>query len=314
MLWAIGSRTATGLRRCALVVRPRWQAGPSSARGLVDLPGRAQAAVGTEWDQLVDGERISKRLSRAGLCSRKEAERWILMGRVSIDGNTVHKPATRVDAKSVVSVDGKQVQDAQPMRLFIYHKMKKTMITNHDIQGRRTLFEMLDELGLPPGLKTVGRLDYMTSGLMLLTNDGTLARNLERSDLPRCYEAKVFGHIYRQRFNALQRDGWVRMLLDPPPGSKAPARRVLYSDVNVRVMDDDIFAAGGDQTRPSMRMAIRLHQGKNREVRHIMRHIGLGVASLVRTSYGPYTLKGLEPGDALEVRLRPEIVSMASKN
>jgi 23S rRNA pseudouridine2605 synthase len=224
------------------------------------------------------GERIAKRLARAGLCSRRDAERWIAEGRVAVDGKVLTSPALAVTEASDIRVDGKPIPAAEPARLWRYHKPAGLVTTHRDEQGRPTVFDRLPpEL---PRVVSVGRLDLNSEGLLLLTNDGELSRALE---LPargwlRRYRVRVHGTVDPARLAALEAGitidgmayGPIRAVLDREQGSNAW-------------------------------LTVSLHEGKNREIRRVMEHLGLGVSRLIRIAYGPFQLGDLPRGAIEEV-------------
>ncbi len=218
-------------------------------------------------------ERIAKRLARAGLCSRREAERWIAEGRVAVDGEKLTSPAVTVTPESRVTVDGKPVPRPEAMRLWRYHKARGVVTTHRDPQGRQTVFELL-----PPGLGrviSVGRLDLNSEGLLLLTNDGALARRLE---LPatgwlRRYRVRAFGRPDPERLAALANGITIGGL--------------RYGPIEARLERQQ----GGNAW-----LLFALREGKNREVRHVLEHLGLKVNRLIRIAYGPFQLGNLGPG------------------
>src|SRR5579885_2757451 len=227
------------------------------------------------------GERIAKRLARAGLCSRREAERWIAEGRVAVAGAVLTSPAVTVDADDDVRVDGKPIPARAPARLWRYHKPAGLVTTHRDERGRPTVFEKLPkEL---PRLVSVGRLDLASEGLLLLTNDGALARDLE---LPargwvRRYKVRVHGVPDPARLAALERGtaiGGVRY---------GPIRATLER-----------------QQGSNAWLSLALREGKNREVRRVLDHLGLAVTRLIRLSYGPFQLGNLARGEIEEVPAR----------
>ena len=278
-------------------------------------------------------ERVAKRLARVGLCSRKEAEAWIAEGRVRIDG--VVATAGSVAAPGcALSVDGAPVPSAPAPRLFLYHKPRQVIVTrrDHRDKNRRTIAEELAELGLPETLQPVGRLDYMTSGLMLLTNDGELARGLEMSSMPRTYRVKAYGGLHRQKLTSLQRHGRLRLParrgaagatfegvrireIAKPKGGKAPKRAAGQPEPEPEPEPErggrTGRGGGGGGTRW---LEVTLHEGKNREVRQIIEHLGLGVSKLERVRFGPYRLGWLQPGDVLRARMKPEVKRLVGAN
>jgi len=225
--------------------------------------------------------RIAKAIARAGLCSRREAERWISQGRINVNGRVLATPAFEVGPKDKVLVDGKPLPSAEPPRLWRYYKPRGLVTTHADPQGRPTVFENLPE-GLPRVI-SVGRLDFNSEGLLLLTNDGALARHME---LPatgwlRRYRVRAHGRVMQEQLEALK--GGVEI------------EGVRYGPVEASL--DSVQGANTWLT-----MALR--EGKNREVRRILAHLGLEVNRLIRISYGPFQLLDLKPGEAELVKRR----------
>jgi 23S rRNA pseudouridine2605 synthase len=227
---------------------------------------------------LPNGERIGKVLARAGLCSRREAERWIALGRVAVDGRTVTTPAQRVSAGAIVTVDGTQVAEAERARLWRYHKPKGLITSHRDERGRPTVFEHLPA-GLPR-VVSVGRLDFNSEGLLLLTNDGALARGLElpAAGWVRRYRARVYGAVDEERLSAL-------------------ARGIAVAGVRYGPIEATLDRRQGTNAW----LTLALKEGKNREVRQVMEHLGLRVSRLIRVAFGPFELGDLAPGEAAEV-------------
>jgi 23S rRNA pseudouridine2605 synthase len=223
-------------------------------------------------------ERIAKRLARAGLCSRRDAERWIAAGRVRVDGRVLDTPAFTVTDKSAIEVDGKPLPDADRARLWRYHKPPGELVTARDPQGRRTIFESLPKS--LPRVVTVGRLDFASEGLLLLTNDGELARRLE---LPangwiRRYRARVHGAVDEARLAALA--GGITI------------DGVRYGPIQARLER---------QQRSNAWLEIALGEGKNREVRRVLGHLDLPVVRLIRVAFGPFYLGELARGQVEEI-------------
>jgi 23S rRNA pseudouridine2605 synthase len=224
------------------------------------------------------GERIAKRLARAGICSRREAERLIGEGRVIVDGKKLTSPAFNVTAESKILVDGKPVAAAAAVRLWRYHKRAGTITTSHDPQGRPTVFEKL-----PPEMPrviSVGRLDFNTEGLLLLTNDGELARHLElpQNAWLRHYRVRVYGKIDPEKLAGL-------------------AKGVTIS--GIRYEGVKVVIENGKAEGKNSWLSVTLREGKNREIRKLMEHLGLQVTRLIRTSFGPFPL-GKLPVNAVE--------------
>jgi 23S rRNA pseudouridine2605 synthase len=227
------------------------------------------------------GDRIAKLMARAGLCSRRDAEEWVRQGRVSVNGRVITSPALDVTSRDKVLVDGAPLPERERTRLFLYHKPKGLVTTHADPEGRPTVFESLPE-GLPR-LISIGRLDFNTEGLLLLTNDGGLARVLELPETGwlRRYRVRAHGAITQEKLDELRKGVEV-------DGVKyGPIEATLERDQGANVWI--LFA---------------IREGKNREVRNVMTHLGLEVNRLIRVSYGPFQLGELAEGEVQEVRSR----------
>ena len=225
------------------------------------------------------GERIAKVIARAGLCSRREAERWIADGRVTVDGEKLTTPAVTVTAASTILVDGKPLPLAEPTRLWRYHKPTGLLTTHKDTDGRPTVFDSLpDKL---PRLISVGRLDLNSEGLLLLTNDGELARKLElpATGWRRRYRVRVHGRI--------------------EPDDLKPLEDGLTVD---GVRYEPIKAVLERQQGANAWLSVSLTEGKNREVRKVMVNLGWPVSRLIRVSYGPFQLGHLAKGEIEEIK------------
>jgi 23S rRNA pseudouridine2605 synthase len=227
------------------------------------------------------GERIAKLIARAGLCSRRDAERWIAEGRVAVGGTVLTSPAITVTADDDIRVDGKKLPAAPGTRLWRYHKPAGLITTHRDDRGRDTVFAHL-----PPTLPrvvSVGRLDLNSEGLLLLTNDGTLARALELPSL-----------------------GWIRRYKVRVHGTPDPARlKALARGVTIAgISYGPIRAALERQQGSNAWLTVSLGEGKNREVRRVMEHLDLGVTRLIRLAYGPFQLGNLARGEIAEVPRR----------
>jgi 23S rRNA pseudouridine2605 synthase len=217
-------------------------------------------------------------LARAGVASRRDVERMIADRRIALDGEPLTTPATLLEDLKGVTVDGKPVRPAAATRLFRFYKPAGVLTAARDPKGRPTIYDRLPA-GLPR-LMPVGRLDYMTEGLLLLTNDGELKRVLElpKSGIVRRYRARAFGEVTQQQLEALSE------------GVTIEGIRYGSIDANLE-----------RRTGRNCWIELNLAEGKNREVRRVLAHLGLQVSRLIRTAYGPFQLVGLEPGNADEV-------------
>src|ERR1700691_840274 len=235
----------------------------------------------TSDPDLKSGERIAKVIARAGLASRREAEAWIAAGRVAVNGAVITSPACNVTAQDHVTVDGAPLPARERTRLFLYHKPRGLMTTHADPQARPTIFQKLP--ANLPRLISVGRLDFNTEGLLLLTNDGALARALE---LPatgwlRRYRVRAHGSVTQAELDAL-RDG------------------VTISGIHYGAIEATVERLQGS----NLWLGFAIREGKNREVRNVLGHLGLTVARLIRVSFGPFQLGEVAAGAVEEVPTR----------
>ena len=234
-----------------------------------------------ETNATIAGERIAKVLARAGLCSRRDAERWIADGRVAVNGTVIASPALNVTGRDRIAVDGEPLQSRERTRLWLYHKPRGLMTTARDPEGRPTVFASLPaDL---PRVVAVGRLDINTEGLLLLTNDGGLARVLE---LPatgwlRRYRVRAHGTVTQAALDTLK-DG---VTIDG----------IMYGAVEAtldRVQGSNVW------------VTVALREGKNHEVKRVLGHLGLSTTRLIRVSYGPFQIGDLAEGEVQEIRGR----------
>ncbi|WP_316168386.1 MULTISPECIES: pseudouridine synthase [unclassified Bradyrhizobium] len=227
------------------------------------------------------GERIAKVVARAGLASRRDAEEMITQGRVAVNGRVINSPALDVTANDVITVDGAPLPERERTRLFLYHKPRGLMTTHSDPEGRPTVFDNLPE-GLPR-LISIGRLDFNTEGLLLLTNDGGLARVLELPETGwmRRYRVRAHGEVTQAQLDQLAAGVEV-------DGVKyGPIEATLERDQGANVW-----------------LVVAIREGKNREVRNVLSHLGLEVNRLIRVSYGPFQLGELGEGEVQEIKSR----------
>jgi 23S rRNA pseudouridine2605 synthase len=223
-------------------------------------------------------QRIAKLLARAGIASRREVERMIAEGRIALNGEKITTPATLLEDVAGLTVDGRPVRPAKATRLYRFYKPPATLTAAHDPKGRATIYDRL-----PKGMSRVmpvGRLDFMTEGLLLLTNDGELKRELElpKTGVVRTYRARAFGDVTQNQLEDLA-DG------------------VTIDGVHYRSINANLERRTGRNCWIEM----SLTEGKNREVRRVLEHLGMQVSRLIRTAYGPFTLEGLEPAQVEEI-------------
>jgi len=227
------------------------------------------------------GDRIAKVIARAGLASRREAERMIEAGRVTVNGKIIDRAALNVTAADHITVDGRDLAAPEPVRLWLYHKPTGLVTTTKDEQGRATIYDDLpEEL---PRVMTVGRLDLNSEGLLLLTNDGGLKRRLE---LP----STGWVRKYRVRVNGR-----------PTDATFEPLRQGITVD---REMFQPMVVTLDRQQGANAWITIALREGKNREIRRAMEAVGMTVNRLIRVSYGPFQLAQLKANEVQEIRPR----------
>lgn len=223
-------------------------------------------------------QRIAKLLARAGIASRRDVERMIADGRIALDGEVLTTPATLLETLSGVTVDGKPVKPPAAARLFRFYKPPGCLTAERDPGGRPTIYDALPAGG--PRLIPVGRLDFMTEGLLLLTNDGGLKRQLElpSTGVVRHYRARAFGEVSQAQLEELSE------------GVTIEGIRYGSIDANLE-----------RRTGRNCWIQMSLTEGKNREVRRVLAFLGLQVSRLIRVAYGPFDLGGLNPGEVAEI-------------
>ncbi|MGC6516697.1 MAG: pseudouridine synthase [Candidatus Puniceispirillaceae bacterium] len=226
-----------------------------------------------------DSERIAKRIARAGVCSRRQAEQLIEAGKVSVNGSIITSPALNVTAQDKIMIDGKRLPQAEESRLWRYYKPRGLIVSANDEKGRDTIFDNLPDH--MPRVISVGRLDYDSEGLLLLTNDGAVARHLElpATGWSRRYKVRVQGRVDEDKLASL-------------------ANGITIDGVRY----GEVIAELETQMTSNAWLIISIREGKNREVRRIMEHLGYRVSRLIRLSYGPFQLGRLEKGQIEEVR------------
>jgi 23S rRNA pseudouridine2605 synthase len=233
-----------------------------------------------------DGEdRIAKLLARAGVASRREVERMITDGRVTLNGEAITTPATLLKSLHGVAVDGQLVKQPEPTKLYLFYKPAGCLTAERDFSGRKTIYDLLPKD--LPRLMPIGRLDYATEGLLLLTNDGEFKRQMElpSTGIERTYRARAFGDISQAELEELIH------------GIEIDGVRYGKIDANLE-----------RRTGRNGWVEMTLTEGKNREVRRVLEHFGLEVSRLLRTRYGPFVLGEMQPGDVGEVR-RVDLIS-----
>jgi 23S rRNA pseudouridine2605 synthase len=258
----------------------RPNAKQNTAKARPSKPRKAPAQPASDAPKR-EGDRIAKVLARAGVASRRDAERMIEAGRVSVNGKKLDSPALNVTGKDRITVDGKLIGEPDHERIWLYHKPAGLVTTNRDEKGRETIFDKLPEN--LPRVMTVGRLDLNSEGLLLLTNDGGVKRKLE---LP----STGWLRKYRVRINGR-----------PTEDTFAPLRKGIEVD-GERFQPMDITL--DRQQGANAWVTIGLREGKNREIRRAMEAIGLTVNRLIRVSYGPFQLGQLKQGEVEELRRR----------
>jgi 23S rRNA pseudouridine2605 synthase len=258
---------------------------PTNGTAKAAREGERTAKAAREGERIAkaarEGERIAKVIARAGICSRRDAEKLIAEGRVAVDGVVITSPALNVTASNVVAVDGNPLLEPEATRLWRYHKPSGLVTTHKDPQGRPTVFASLPRA--MARVVSVGRLDFNSEGLLLLTNDGEMARRLEMpaGGWTRKYRVRLFGKVTQADLDRL-------------------ATGITIDGVKYGPIIADIERSKGIYSWAS----VSLKEGKNREIKRVMERLGLKVARLIRVSYGPFQLGQLAEGQMEEIPAR----------
>lgn len=253
----------------------------TGAERLVPLAERVGGKANKENEEGSGGDRIAKVIARAGICSRRDAEKLILEGHVTVDGVAITSPALNVTAAHLITVNGNPLKAPEAARMWRYHKPSGLVTTHKDEKDRPTVFA-----SLPPSLGrvvSVGRLDFNSEGLLLLTNDGEIARRMEipASGWTRVYRARLFGKVTQGDLDKLATGVTIDGVKYGPIVANLERSKGVYAWASVS-----------------------LKEGKNREVKRVMESLGLKVARLIRTAYGPFQLGQLAPGQTEELPAR----------
>ena len=223
-------------------------------------------------------QRLAKYMARTGVCSRRQAEEYILQKRVTVNGEIISTPAFNVEGNEVILLDGEKLPETETTKLFLFYKPVGVVTTHKDEKGRQTVFDILPDT--LPRLVSVGRLDLNSEGLLLLTNNGELSRELElpKNAWSRRYRVRVHGKIDEAKLKSLENG----VVVDG----------ISYGKVSVTI---------DQQIGTNAWLTVTLSEGKNREIRKLMKFVGLEVARLIRVSYGPFQLGSLKKGEIKQV-------------
>ena len=223
-------------------------------------------------------QRLAKYMARTGVCSRRQAEEYILQKRVTVNGEIISTPAFNVEGNEVILLDGEKLPETETTKLFLFYKPVGVVTTHKDEKGRQTVFDILPDT--LPRLVSVGRLDLNSEGLLLLTNNGELSRELElpKNAWSRRYRVRVHGKIDEAKLKSLENG----VVVDG----------ISYGKVSVTI---------DQQIGTNAWLTVTLSEGKNREIRKLMKFVGLEVARLIRVSYGPFQLGNLKKGEIKQV-------------
>ena len=227
-------------------------------------------------------ERIAKTIARSGLCSRREAERWIINGQVKLNSKILTECGVNVTSRDLIEVNGKPLPNKAITKLWMYHKQRGYLVTNYDPEGRPTIFDQLKNKA-DTRFISVGRLDMDSEGLLLLTNDGDLARKLELPSTGwlRKYRVRVHGYVIKKDLELLK--------------NGVTVDGIRYGKIDAKL---------DKQQGSNAWLTLGIREGKNREVRRVMKHLGYNVNRLIRVSFGPFQIKNLTSGDIEEVKYK----------
>ena len=225
-------------------------------------------------------ERIAKKIANSGLCSRREAERLIINGSVKLNGNVIRKCNINVTAKDFIEVNNQKLKAKEKIKLWLYYKKKGFLVTTKDTKGRPNIFDEI-KFKVNKRLISIGRLDFNSEGLLLLTNNGDFARKLElpQNKFQRTYKVRIFGTINYKIKDQLKNG-------------------IILNSIKYKPIEVEL----GEEKGKNRWLTMRLYEGKNREIRKIMDHFGCTVNRLIRISYGPFNLKDLKPGQLTELK------------
>ncbi|TXN67947.1 rRNA pseudouridine synthase, partial [Methylobacterium sp. WL30] len=244
-------------------------------------PETAPATAAPAAPETYEGERIAKAIARAGIASRRDVEAMIAEGRITLNGRVLDTPAINVTDSDAITVDGEPLPTRERTRLWIFHKPRGLVTTARDPEGRQTVFEVMPEE--MPRVVAIGRLDINTEGLLLLTNDGGLAKVIAHPDTGwlRRYRVRAFGDITQMELDQLRKG-------------------VTIDGMEYGPVEATLDRASGD----NVWLTLGLREGKNREVKRILEHLGLSVNRLIRLSFGPFQLGDLEVGLTEEIKTK----------
>lgn len=227
-------------------------------------------------------ERVAKRIAHLGYCSRRDAEKLIFEGKVKVNGETIDTPAFLVTKKDKITINETDLSGSVDTKLYLYYKPNGLVCSKSDEQGRETIYDYLPED--LPRVVYVGRLDLTSEGLLLLTNNGELSNMLTSPylGLKRTYKVRVYGRVEQKQLDELALGGTID--------------GIYYQPIIANILR---------RNNDNMWLEFVLKEGKNREIRKICEYLGLRVNRLIRTSFGPYTIEGLEEGEVKEAKLKP---------